>query len=570
MVDRRRQGESEESALTEASTLDVGSLLGEVIERLEDMRGAGDRLTGLLDAVVAVASDLDLSQTLRRIVTAAADLVEARYGALGVLAPSGSIAEFVVVGLSADEVARLGDPPHGGGILGLLIKQPAPLRLDDLGDHPESVGFPPGHPQMHSFVGVPIRVRGEVFGNLYLTEKTSGARFTDQDEQVLVALAAAAGVAIENARLFAQAELRAAWLRASADIVTAVLRGESPREVLALVAERAREAADADVATLALQDAGQLVVEHAAGTDAESFIGQVVPAGSSGGTVSAAAEALVTDNVGDLAMPLYPASYGPAMFVPLVSGGRSLGTLAIVNRRGRRPFTAEEFALLDSFAGQAALALELAGARREQERLAVLEDRDRIARDLHDLVIQRLFATGMMLQGASRTTQQPEVVDRIERAVHELDATILEVRSTIFALHEGRGEPTGLRGRVLRELGSSAHTLGFEPTLRFDGPIDSVVPDPVAEHVVAALREALSNVARHARATQVRVSLSVDDADVVLIVTDNGVGMTGASSRRSGLENLEQRAERLDGACFVESGPGEHGTRLVWRAPVRG
>lgn len=562
-----------EAPLVEASALDLGSLLGEVIERLEEMRGAGDRLTGLLDAVVAVASGLDLHQTLRRIVGAAVDLVDAQYGALGVLGPSDSIAEFIAVGMSEEEVSALGEPPQGLGILGLLIKQPAPLRLDDLSSHPEASGFPPGHPAMHSFVGVPVRVRGEVFGNLYLTEKRHGGRFTDQDEQVLVALAAAAGVAIENARLFAQVELRSSWLRASADIVTAVLRGERPHAVLGLVAEHSSEAAGADLATLALPaEDGRLVIEHAAGADAESLIGAVVDADSLAAHVVATGEAVVTDVVGDRELlPEHQNRVGPgaAMVVPLVSGGRPIGALTLANRRGRPTFSAEEFALAQSFAAQATLALELAEARSEQQRLAVLEDRDRIARDLHDLVIQRLFATGMMLQGASRTTRQPEVGERIERAVQELDATILEVRSTIFALHEGRGEPTGLRGRVLRELGAAAHSLGFEPTLRFDGPVDSVVPDDIGDHVVAALREALSNVARHANATTVRVSLSVDDNDVVLIVTDNGVGMATDSRRRSGLANLEKRATELEGTCEVESAPGGGGTRLVWRAPVR-
>jgi signal transduction histidine kinase len=342
--------------------------------------------------------------------------------------------------------------------------------------------------------------------------------------------------------------------------------------VLGLVAERAREAADADLSSLALPDHGdRLVVEHAAGEEADSWVGVVVPDDSLATRVVSSGEAVVTDAAADVDPERGggPGGYPVAMVVPLVAGGRTLGALTLANRRGRPTFSAEEFALARSFAAQAALALELAEARSEQQRLAVLEDRDRIARDLHDLVIQRLFATGMMLQGASRTTGEPDVADRIERAVQELDATILEVRSTIFALHEGRSEPTGLRGRVLRELGNAAHSLGFEPTLRFDGPVDSVVPDDVGDHVVAALREALSNVARHAEATSVRVSLSVDDTDVVLIVTDNGIGFLTDSRRRSGLANLEQRASVLDGECHVEPAPGESGTRLVWRAPVR-
>ncbi len=520
-------------------------------------RAAGAQLSALLDAVVAVGSGLELNHTLRRIVQAAVDLVDARYGALGVLGPEGAISDFVVVGLADAEVQALGTPPRGHGILGLLMVDPRPLRLDDLMTHPQSFGFPPGHPPMHSFVGVPVRVRGEVFGNLYLTEKRGAPRFSEHDEQVLVALAAAAGVAVENARLFSQAEMRAAWMRASAEIVTAVLRGEEPDEVLDLVADRARAVAGVDAATIALPDDGDsMVVEHVAGVGTEDLLGRLQPPADAADLADASP---------------YAERYGPTMHVALVSGDRTLGTLVLANRLGAPPFRPEERILAENFAGQAALALVLAEAQREQERLAVLEDRDRIARDLHDLVIQRLFATGMVLQGATRTATEPDVVERIERSVHELDATIVEVRSTIFALQESRGVPTGLRGRVLREMSAAAHTLGFEPTVRFDGPIDSVVPDDVAEHVVAAVREALSNVARHASATVVRTSLSVDDNDVVLIVTDNGVGLGEPGGRRSGLANLSQRAERLGGSCVTESAtPEGSGTRLVWRAPVRG
>ncbi|MFZ0324498.1 MAG: GAF domain-containing protein [Actinomycetes bacterium] len=514
-------------------------------------------LSGLLDAVVAVGAGLELNQTLQRIVQAAVDLVDASYGALGVLGPDRRISEFVVTGIPDEVVQILGPPPEGQGVLGLLSDDPRPLRIADLQEHPEAVGLPPGHPPMHSFVGVPIRVRGEVFGNLYLTEKRGAPAFSEHDEQVLTALAAAAGVAIENARMFSQTQTRAAWMRASAEILAAVLRGEEPDEVLDLVAERALSVADVDAATIALPDGvDELVIEHVAGPDTETLLGRSVS---------------LSDASGDSPEPsVYTDRYGPTMQVPLVSGDRTLGTLVLAKVHGAPPFRAEERTLAETFAGQAALALVLAEAQREQERLAVLEDRDRIGRDLHDLVIQRLFATGMMLQGASRTAKQPDVVERIERAVHELDATILEVRSTIFALHESRGEPTGLRGRVLRELTAASHTLGFEPTVRFDGPIDSVVPDDVAEHVVAAVREALSNVARHAAASVVRVSLSVDDTDVVLIVTDNGVGLAAAAQRRSGLANLAKRAEGLGGSCITESASATgSGTRLVWRAPVR-
>jgi len=532
---------------SDVASLDLAALLGEVVERLEDMRDASTHLQRLLEAVVAVAAGLELGQTLRRIVQVAADLVQARYGALGVISPAGGLSEFVVVGLDREQLAVLDHPPVGRGVLGLIIDDPRPLRLDDVMVHPLAAGYPPGHPPMHTFLGVPVRVRGEVYGNLYLTEKQDGGHFTAVDEQVVVALAAAAGVAIENARLYAEAQMRASWLRASSEIATSVLRGVGTDDVLALIATRSREAARANLAAIALPSGPDQKMRfvHASGLKAQDIIGRT------------------TDEV--------PDDETPAMVVPMVTGSRTLGMLLLAIRPDGRTLTSEERVMAQAFADQAALALTLAEAQHEHERLAILEDRDRIGRDLHDLVIQRLFATGMMLEGARRLVDDPSVEGRIDRAVQELDATILEVRSTIFALHEsGLDEPTGLRGRLLREVGAAAHGLGFEPTCRFDGLVDSVVPAETGEQLGAALREALSNVSRHAKARWARVSVSVDDRDVVLIVTDDGVGISAAGERRSGLANLQRRAEDLGGSFRIEAvGDDGSGTRLVWRVPVR-
>ncbi len=537
----------EQPETSDVSSLDLASLLGEVVERLEDMRGASSHLQRLLEAVVAVAAGLELQHTLHRIVQVAADLVEARYGALGVVFGAGGLSEFVTVGLDDEDVAALGQPPVGRGILGVLIDDPTPLRLDDVMTHPLAVGFPANHPAMHTFLGVPIRVRGEVFGNLYLTEKLDGSRFTEVDEQVVVALAAAAGVAIENARLYAQAQTRAVWLRASSEIATSVLRGDSTDAVLTLIASRSREAARASLSAIALPAGRDQVLRfaHASGVDADALLGRT------------------TDDV--------PSDAGPTMVVPMVTGTETRGMLLLANQPDMPEFTADERAMAQAFADQAALALTLAEAQQEHERLAILEDRDRIGRDLHDLVIQRLFATGMMLEGARRLVDEPNVAGRLDRAVQELDATILEVRSTIFALHEsGADEPTGLRGRLLREVGAASHGLGFEPTCRFDGLVDSLVPAETAEQLIAAVREALSNVSRHAKAHWARVSVSVDDRDVVLIVTDDGVGLSKEGLRRSGLANLQRRAEDLGGSFRLEPVEDDgSGTRLVWRVPVR-
>ena len=510
----------------------------------------------LLDAVVDIAAGLELPHTLKRIIAIATRLVDARYGALGVLGSDSTICEFIVEGMDPELVKSIGPPPSGEGILGLLIREPHPIRLSDLGDHPDSVGFPPGHPAMKSFAGVPIRVRDEVFGNLYLTDKLTGQGFTEQDERLLVVLAAAAGVAIENARLYSQVERRARWLRASSKVATTALQGGSSEQVLRQVVLEARQAAESDLAVVATAAAaGSWVVEYVAGAgDATRWIGTTIR------------------RAGDVGESPFP---GPSMSVGIFAEDDESGVLLVANAAGALPFSDEERDLAADFGRQSALAVELAAGRVEHERMALLEDRDRIGRDLHDLVIQRIFATGMMLQGAQRLASKPEVAERIGRAVEELDQTILEVRSTIFALHDNRdGEVGGLRSQVLREASSGASALGFEPTVRFDGPIDSTIPPGVAEHVIAALREALSNAARHARASQVRVSLSVEADEVVLIVTDNGQGPDPRSSRRSGLANLESRAAKLGGRMSVEPlplGPDDskvEGARLVWRVPL--
>jgi signal transduction histidine kinase len=363
----------------------------------------------LFDAVIGIGADLDLSATLWRIVSAATSLVDARYGALGVLDATGtSLSEFLTVGIDDEVRAEIGEPPKGHGILGLLIADPRPLRLPDLREHPDSYGFPPGHPVMHSFLGVPITVRGRVFGNLYLTDKQSQEVFTDVDEELVVALAAAAGVAIDNARLHAR-----------------------------------------------VQD------------------------------------------------------------------------------------------------------------------LVVLQDRERIAMDLHDTVIQQLFAIGLSLEATSRRVEDEEVQRRLHLAVEDLDGTIKRIRSTIFSLGEGsHGHAEGLRQRVLNLVDELEPTLPARPSVEFDGPVDTRVPREAADEVISVLRELLSNVARHAKASTVVVSVAVG-AELVVRVDDDGVGPPGrddAPSGGLGLGNLSRRAERRGGAFSLTARVGG-GTTAEWNVP---
>jgi signal transduction histidine kinase len=553
--------------------------------------------SGLFAAVVAVAAGLELGATLRRIVQAAVDLVDAQYGALGVLGADGQVSEFVYVGIDAQTAGGIGPLPSGRGILGLLIDHPVPIRLDDLARHPAAVGLPAGHPPMASFLGVPVRVRGEVFGNLYLTEKRGGQSFTADDERTVMALAAAAAVAIENARLYENARMREQWQRATAEISGAVLSGAEVEQVLELVAERARTITDADAAIVALpgmepgisveivasaartqSEASRWSVRRSRQTDVKpesarigNWLGYAVPADSIIQDSFCDARTIVGEQCTLTHPDTYDLHFGPTICLPLMSAERVLGVLTLMWEIDTPSLGSEAMEMLQSFTDQAALSLVLAEARQEQERLAVYEDRDRIARDLHDLVIQRLFATGMSLQGTARLPDLGDTAaDRVNRAVDQLDETIREIRHTIFALHEPvEGPASGLRGRALREVAQSAALLGFEPAVRFIGPIDSMVETALADQIIAAMREALTNAAKHAQASHVDVAIALEEDFVVLTVTDDGVGFDSArGGRRSGLANLSARAQDLGGTCMLERVSDAGGTRLTWRAAV--
>ncbi len=557
------------------------------------MSGSVDRELGLLSAAVSVAAGLELGSTLRRIVEAAVELVEASYGALGVLGPDGRIEEFIHVGIEAQAAEQIGELPAGRGILGLIIEHPAPLRLDDLAAHPSAVGFPAGHPGMTSFLGVPLRVRGEVFGNLYLTEKRSGQGFTEDDERTVMALAAAAAVAIENARLYERSRTREQWQEAVADIANAVLADGDEAEALSLIAHHARGLTGADVVLIGLSEPQGLVVEIVDARDGSpdgagarrrpeataevlavisGWPDQQVPVGSAASSVLATgAEHLVTSGEEVLGTTISVGPLGPALIIPLSTADRALGALVLLWSTDDLVLPSRTIELAASFGSQAAVTLVLAEARREHERLAVFQDRDRIARDLHDLVIQRLFATGMMLQGTTRVPDVPEAAaERVARAIDELDETITQIRQTIFALHEPVDGPTSsARGRILREASQAATLLGFTPAVRFAGPVDSMVSSEVADQLVAALREALANVARHAEARGVDVLVQIQGGDVVLAVTDDGVGIVDdPAGRRSGVANVSARAHDLGGTCVLERVSEAGGTRLTWRVPL--
>ncbi|MGN6245717.1 MAG: GAF domain-containing protein [Motilibacteraceae bacterium] len=551
--------------------LELDELLVQLVDRAQEVLRTQGRLTGLVYASQQIAADLDLPVLLQRIVDVARELIGCRYAALGVLGREGGLAQFIHSGLEPALAQRIGQLPSGQhGLLGQLIADPQPLRLDDVAVHDASSGYPPGHPPMHTFLGVPVRIRDRVFGNLYLTEKADGAGFTAEDEELLQSLAAAAASAIDNARLYDLATRRERWLTASREITNALLDPAASDTPLQTVAAAVRTAAQADVTVVLLaDDAGRLSVAAADGAGVQR--GMSVPPTSVSGGVFVKGEPLLVEDLrkdqrwtGGLLKSL---DLGPVMVVPLVARGRIRGTLAIGNH-GAPVFTEDDLDLAVDAAAQAALALEMADAQTAARRVEVLEDRSRIARDLHDHVVQQLFATGLGLQALASGPGGQQLASALTSHVDALDATIRQIRSAVFALqHEdpasGRG---GLRARLLEVCEAAAPALGFAPAVQFEGAVDARVPTPVAEDLVAVLREALSNAARHAGANRVGVEVRAGADDVVLEVRDDGRGV-GQPGRRSGLANMVARATGRGGGC--EIGPGvDGGTTVRWWAPL--
>lgn len=552
-----------------AAHLRLEDLLAELQARAGVVSEAADRLRVLLEVVLSVGSGLDLPAVLRSIVEGACRLTDARYGALGVVSPERThLSDFVTVGISAELRAAIGPEPEGHGILGLLIRDPRPLRLRDLTEHPDSFGFPAHHPPMTSFLGVPVRVRDEVFGNLYLCEKESADEFSQVDEELVGALAIAAGIAIENARLYEERQRREQLLEAIAAVNRALLGGQAVGLALDEIAEHARTIAGADSVAVLLAESPDRLRVVAAHEDAAELRDAIV-----GVDGTAAGDAFTTGETQRVVEPsasprvqvdaLGAGTTGEVVYVPLAGSDARLGVLRVGRVKGRPAFDDHDVRTIEGFARQAALAVELARSRDDRAQLARLEDRERIARNLHDTVIQRLFAVGMMLQAIAPSTAADAGRDRVLQAVDEIDETIREIRTSIFALEAH--QHTGLRAEVIDLVQELADRAGVEPHVSLDGPIDTGIDAGVATDVLAVLREALSNVARHSGASSVDVRLTTTDG-VELSVADDGQGIPAEPARRSGLANLVRRAEAHGGACTVEPRTGG-GTLLRWWIP---
>jgi signal transduction histidine kinase len=522
----------------------------------QESRRLGGAAEALLEAVTAISSDLDLRSVLTRIVEAATKLTSSRYGALGVIGADGSLVEFVTTGLSEEERRLIGDLPRGRGILGLLIHEPLAIRMPALAAHPASVGFPANHPPMATFLGVPVRIRGTVFGNLYLTEKRGGVAFTEQDEQLVEALARAAGFVIENARAYGLSELRRQWLEASAELTETLQPPIELPEARRAITELARSVSGVRATALLSQPGA---------TD----LGSALSVACDPSDIEVVCEALARigqehDHSSRDPVELPLGEDLAALVIPLRAHLAQAGVLVALFDPAHASPGVEERELLASFADQAGLALDRAQAVDDREELAVISDRERIARDLHDVVIQRLFATGLQLQGVASLAGGSEIGPRLERAVDELDLTIKAIRGTIFELQHRQSD--SLRAEIRSLVREYVPVLGFAPTVLTSGPIDSAVPSTVRDQLLPVLREAVSNVARHALADQAQVELHVSDHELRLTVVDDGIGLAGDRTE-SGLRNVRRRAAGLGGIVELTSSE-PRGTTLVWQVPL--
>ena len=539
------------------------------------MTGPGDRKDVLLEAGLSLASELSLPIVLQRIVDVAAQLTDARYGAIGVIGEHGFLVEFVTTGISARERRQIGALPQGHGILGLLIQDPRPVRIRDIAGHEKSVGFPAHHPAMRSFLGAPVQAMGRVYGNIYLAEKRTGDEFSEEDQESLVVLATQAGVAIANASMYEEIRSRERWLDALRDITDQVLGGAGRGSLLEKIAEHALELASADVATIITVSGtpGQLVVAASVGARSAELLGQTMPADSSiSGEVMRVGRSLVFADLSSDSRAFQPivrlGRHGPGLFVPLRVPGGAAGTLMVANLKGGRRFDEETRRIVESFTDQASVALEFDKAQADLRRLGLMEERERIAKELHDGIIQSVFAVGMNLQGTALLAGSPDTAARIESSVEELDKVIRDLRNYIFGLRPGILADRQL-DQAMRVLGQDLESRShIAVTVEVDAAVAAALSSRSTD-IVQLTREALSNVSRHAQASMVRMSLGRRGSTALLEIEDNGVGFdTGDGTVGNGLRNMRERASSFGATLEISSTAGR-GTRLLVQMPIR-
>ena len=572
--DQRSEPAPRDATVGDGPHLSIERLMAQLVDQAGQILAAQHRIQRLLEANRTIVSELSLPAVLRQIVESARQTAGARYAALGVIGSDGLLEEFIHVGMDDTTVAAIGDLPKGRGLLGALIEHPEPIRLPRITDDSRSAGFPPGHPPMTTFLGVPIRNRDQIFGNLYLTNRLDGNEFTAEDEELISALAATASIAIENARLYEESRQRQEWLRASGEISRNLLLSEDTDiDTLRRIAESVKRLAAADVVSGVLpllSGAGELEVVMAVGIGQEDLSGlRYPPADTIAWHAMQEGRGLIVQDVdrqsGVFLHLRQAVPVTQVMAVPLIGESGARGAL-IAGRIGRHTtFTAADLDMAETFAGQATIALELADARAAQQQLAALEDRDRIARDLHDHVIQRLFAVGLSLQGMAAKANESAIRERLAQAVEELDETISQIRTTIFDLHDTIPD-NRLRSRVKAVVEELEPVLGVQLELTWSGPLDTLVDSSLITDVEAVVREALTNVARNAQASTLRVTIGADTDQLTVDVSDDGVGLRD-NRRRSGLANLRNRADSRGGTLTLEN-QEQGGLRLRWSIPL--
>ncbi len=550
-------------------------LVSRMHAQLDELLAARDQMEQLLGVFIQIGSDLDLDATLCRIIAAARELTSAPYGALAVRDPDGNLVSFVHEGMDADTVAKIGHLPVGKGLLSLSVFDEPAVRMDNLAEHPAAAGFPEHHPPMRAFLSVPITIRGKVFGNIYLTHVDPDRRFSESDEVASRALAFAAAAAIDNAQLFERERTAGKWVEASREITTALLSSAAPhRRPLQLIAERARVLTDAEQAIVLVpaeadvpdDEVDTLVVSAAVGVHADEVLGQRIPVdGSTSGEVFRTGQPRITESLRYPIEAFTDVGQRPAIVMPLRADDHVAGVIAIARASDQPPFSDEYLDLVSDFATHAAIALVLASAREDSRQLTILAERERIAHDLHDHVIQRLFAAGMDLQGTLARARSPEVAGRLNRTLDDLQTIIEEIRTTIFQLKSPPGKSGDFRQRIQRVIADLTENRDIVTTVRMHGPMTAVDGD-LADHAEAVATEAISNALRHSGATRLTVDVSVADM-FVLDISDDGSGIPAGNSRHSGLANMKYRAEQLGGTCEITTS-AEGGTRVHWVAPI--
>lgn len=540
---------------------ELDNALAQLVDQAGKVLQTQGRLRALVRANRAVVSHLELPVVLRTIAEAAVDLVGARYGALGVIAEGGGLEQFIHVGMAPEDVHRIGHLPEGHGLLGALIDDPRPIRLGSIAGDSRSAGFPAGHPPMTAFLGVPITVRDTVYGNLYLTDPESG-EFTEDDEQLVKALAANAGFAIDNARLYAESRSRQAWAAATAELTASILGGETADAFGELV-DRSGILLGARASFVLQQEDGSLPRISAA-DGADQLLAQVVAGAEQ---VRSALEGMQPTRLGGLAAADSDGvpDAGPVLVAPFALLDGRTAALVAVREAGVAGFSAFDLERATAFARQAGLAIELAAGRADRQRALLLEERARIARDLHDHVIQQLFGAGIELQSVESLLGPGAVADRIEGAVTSIDQAIAEIRTAIFALSHNQGSTGSLRHRLLDIVHEVGGGLPVPATVSFSGPVDVVSEPQLADDLAAFVREGLTNVVRHASARTASVAVTASADEITATVADDGTGL-GDTTRRSGLGNLAERARLRGGEFDIDS--NDRGTRLRLRLPV--